>query len=429
MDGKSFCILPWIHMNLNPDGAVTLCCQSHQAIVDDEGRPLNAQTHSLADIWNSAGMKNIRRRMAAGEELPHCEACFRNESYGRASYRTYSNDRWLRQNVNGTALKRAIDDSPDGTAPVTPLYFDLRLGNICNLKCTACKPLYSSQIERDPVHSKWISDAPYKRLGNRFGTDGEWFDAPAMLGEIVSLANSLLLVQLAGGEPTVNKTQIAFLQALSDSGRAAEIDLEVNSNLSNVRQYVFDLFARFKSLKVTLSIDGSHEMYEYVRFPGKWEVLVANVARLRATRPGIRVEINAVLQAVNAYNIVHLFDWAGLEGIPINVSIGRGLDDYNDFRILPLSMRNKFRAKFEGYFKRKGNYDTSAFRQHLQSILAEMEATDFTEELRRERVVNFMHFVNDMDKSRRLSFRAIAPELFEGLVSYYGYWDERTRHA
>jgi hypothetical protein len=56
------------------------------------------------------------------------------------------------------------------------MYFDLRLGNICNLKCTACKPLYSSQIEHDPMHSKSIVDAPYVRLTKRFEDEGEWFE-------------------------------------------------------------------------------------------------------------------------------------------------------------------------------------------------------------------------------------------------------------
>ena len=59
----------------------------------------------------------------------------------------------------GHAGEHMLERSVDGSASLNPLYFDLRLGNICNLKCTACKPLYSSQIERDPVHAPWIVDA------------------------------------------------------------------------------------------------------------------------------------------------------------------------------------------------------------------------------------------------------------------------------
>jgi hypothetical protein len=85
-------------------------------------------------------------------------------------------------------------------------------------------------------------DAPYVRLEKRFGGDGDWFEADAMLGEIVGIADRLSLIQLAGGEPTINKTRIALLQNLCATGRAPDIDLEVVTNLSNVRPQIFDLF-------------------------------------------------------------------------------------------------------------------------------------------------------------------------------------------
>jgi len=40
-DTSSFCVLPWVHMNVNPDGVATLCCQSHHRIQAGDGRDLN----------------------------------------------------------------------------------------------------------------------------------------------------------------------------------------------------------------------------------------------------------------------------------------------------------------------------------------------------------------------------------------------------
>src|SRR5262249_14643706 len=42
----------------------------------------------------------------------------------------------------------------DHAAPA-PIYYQLMPGNLCNLKCRMCVPMYSSQIERDPVHRQW----------------------------------------------------------------------------------------------------------------------------------------------------------------------------------------------------------------------------------------------------------------------------------
>ena len=136
-----------------------------------------------------------------------------------------------------------------------------------------------------------------------------------------------------------------------------------------------------------------------------------------------------MLQAVNALNVVDLFEWADAQDIPIQLWVGRGLDQYNDFRILPHAVRNAFREGFERYFARKDNRDLAAVRENVGSILAEMDANDFSDHERRQRVVNFMAFVNDMDRSRRLSFKAIGGDTHAAIVAYLGEWDTRTRFA
>ena len=72
--------------------------------------------------------------------------------------------------------------------------------------------------------------------------EGEWFDAEAVLDKIIGLSDNLSLIQLSGGEPTIIKTQIAFLENLCATGRAPDIDLEVVTNLTNVRPQIFDMF-------------------------------------------------------------------------------------------------------------------------------------------------------------------------------------------
>jgi hypothetical protein len=204
---ECFCVLPWVHMNLNPDGSVTLCCQSHHAVQDERGTPLNVQTHSLAEIWNASGMRDVRRRMSAGERLPHCEACYSNEAYGRDSYRLASNRRWLKKGFSSAEkIEAAIADKADGQNDLAPLYFDLRLGNLCNLKCTVCKPLYSSQIERDPVHSKWARAGHEAQLDGRFEKGCDWSQSERLLEEIIEARNRSNLYSLpAASQPSIGR--------------------------------------------------------------------------------------------------------------------------------------------------------------------------------------------------------------------------------
>jgi MoaA/NifB/PqqE/SkfB family radical SAM enzyme len=429
-DRTTFCVLPWIHLNLSPDGRVTLCCKSHDYILDEKGEIINVQTHSLPEIWNSPALRNIRRDMADGKLLRDCKGCVRDEEFGRESHRTYSNKIWLKRRQEGVAITEAIEQSKNWEAPL-PHYLDSRMGNLCNLKCTICKPLYSSQIERDPVQAKWISGADYTRLPHRFGAVADWQEAGELSDEIINLSGNLSLIQLAGGEPTINRTQIALLKRLADDGRAKQIDLEVVTNLSNVREDVFKLYARFRTLSVSISADGMGPVYEYVRYPGKWDSLTRNIARLREIQPKTDISINFVLQAINALNVVPFIDWACDEIIRIGISIGRGLDEYNDVRILPPKVREQMKEQFADFARRRANWIAGApnFWKNIQSMLGELDACDISDDVRRSRIANFMQFVNDMDASRGLSFRSIAPGIYDGVVEYHGYWDQATRFA
>src|SRR5262249_14134759 len=158
-----------------------------------------------------------------------------SEKHSGASYRTLHNAQWLK---NRKPLREAINRAGEGPAAPTPLFFDLRLGNLCNLKCTVCKPLYSSQIERDAVHSAWVTTAPHARLSGRFGDDGEWSQAPILVDEITGLSDNVEAIQLAGGEPTINHTHMGWLRRLCEQGKAKDIDLLLVTNLSNVRDDV-----------------------------------------------------------------------------------------------------------------------------------------------------------------------------------------------
>ena len=119
-DSPSFCVMPWVHLHANPDGVATLCCQSHHRLFDAKGQVFNLQTHSMREIWESDSLKEIRRRMSAGEQLPHCSACFNVEKFGRQSYRMISNARWLIDHPRAGSVAESIHESSDGAIKHAP---------------------------------------------------------------------------------------------------------------------------------------------------------------------------------------------------------------------------------------------------------------------------------------------------------------------
>jgi MoaA/NifB/PqqE/SkfB family radical SAM enzyme len=139
MKSNTFCILPWIHAATLPDGNVQLCC------VSGGGSGVNLNGQTLADYWNSAYIKDARRRMLVGQEVKACQHCYREEAHGYRSHRIAENEVWLRACGEHAIRELVSKTTADGTLDAAPQYVDLRLGNTCNLQCIMCQPRESSR--------------------------------------------------------------------------------------------------------------------------------------------------------------------------------------------------------------------------------------------------------------------------------------------
>ena len=78
MDKK--CILPWIHLHTFPNNTVYPCCLTPQT--DPVG---SLETHTLKEVFNSPGMREIRKDMLEDREPQSCRRCFEQERAGQIS--------------------------------------------------------------------------------------------------------------------------------------------------------------------------------------------------------------------------------------------------------------------------------------------------------------------------------------------------------
>jgi glutamate-1-semialdehyde 2,1-aminomutase len=157
-ESKTFCILPWLHLAVLPEGSAQLCCVASSPI-ESNGVRLSLQTHPLEAIWNSDYMRGVRRDMASGRHVAACSHCYLKEKNGGASRRQDANYRWAEH--LGPLFDALVEESRyrDYVVSELPLYYQLMPGNLCNLKCRMCFPHFSSQIERDPVHRQWVGSS------------------------------------------------------------------------------------------------------------------------------------------------------------------------------------------------------------------------------------------------------------------------------
>jgi hypothetical protein len=135
---------PWTHTYLSPQTERRMCCASREPAQNFEqyidtatgtGKyfPMPLESH-----WNSQHMRDVRRRMMAGEILPECEVC-NNKLLNTDVYRDYFNSLFGHKYEDAMA-----NTTEDGTTYLQPVSWDYRFSNYCNFKCRTCGDMLSS---------------------------------------------------------------------------------------------------------------------------------------------------------------------------------------------------------------------------------------------------------------------------------------------
>ena len=147
----TFCVIPWLHLSARPDGTLNYCSLAPDHILQDEsGQAYRLDNTEVDTIWNSKSLRNIRKKMLAGESVKSCQACYDEEDVNKRSCRQWNNERWT--NMLGTVeiSTRAEEGlSTDGFTSSPPVYLDVRAGNKCNLKCRMCSPIHSQSLNEE----------------------------------------------------------------------------------------------------------------------------------------------------------------------------------------------------------------------------------------------------------------------------------------
>jgi len=198
--GKSFCVLPFIHMHICDTGVCKVCCGT-KSINDTSGNPLSVYTKELMEIFNSKEIRDIRKAMVNEEVVDKCSIfCGSIERTGGISRRFRENQRWEKGQIGKDDLSlkdlKNIAKKYDFFVEWSPFYIDLELDNKCNYACRMCDSDRSSRIERDHIQNQW---------GRRLYHLGMWQDgvlslAPRMIaqGEYIGFNKNGIFLQYNG---------------------------------------------------------------------------------------------------------------------------------------------------------------------------------------------------------------------------------------
>lgn len=292
---EKFCVLPWISLETSPIGTVRPCCLAEDEIKDELGNKYKLIATDLETVQNSEYMKKLRQQFLDGKQPQTCRKCWKEERSGRTSKRMHTLDR----------LKNIVTDI-EWTADAKQLQFlDLKLGNICNLKCRICGSWSSSQFAAEEM--KYNPDDFHKQMLK----DGAWpRETETFWQNLDNIVDQISYIEFTGGEPFMIKEHFQLLERIVEKGIAGKVEIHYNTNGTQYPEHAIDIWKHFKTVEIAFSIDDVGERFEYQRTNAKWEEVNKNIAlfkQLRDTYPNIQLQ---VCSTINVFNVMYLEELA-----------------------------------------------------------------------------------------------------------------------
>lgn len=382
-NSNNFCVAPWMHLHVINDGRAFACCQTP---LRDENSFGNVNQQSLFNIINSPRAKQMRKDMLEGKPLPQsCERCMAKEDTNLNTMRTGLNSKWFDETYD--LISKTEED---GYVPELKLkYWDFRFSNYCNLACTTCSPLFSTQWASD-----WMKLHPTK---NKF-SETRLIDlekANLFWTDIENNLDSMSEIHFAGGEPLIMPEHWRILNLLVEKEKF-NVDLRYSTNgttLGKETQDVLSYWKKFKYVHLSLSIDGAGEVFEHIRYKGKWKTTLENLRRIRESNAvdywfHPTVSILNIFRLTELHHELHINDLMPLKRI--HPSRGFHIEnywidrfhlnplftpDYYSITALPLSLKDRAADKITQYGK-KLELDTGIPFHGWQNIIDFMYRKD-----------------------------------------------------
>lgn len=299
-----FCVLPWVSLEASPIGTVRPCCLAEEELVDNAGEKFNLATASFASIQNSHSMRKLRQEFIDQKQPQTCRKCFREERSGRTSKRMHTLDR----------LKHMLAKETDWTLDAKPLMFlDLKLGNICNLKCRICGSWSSSTFAAEELN--WLGPNTDKKSSHHYQMlrQGAWPRENANFWkEIDQVIDQIQYIEFTGGEPFMIQEHFDLLQGLINRGCAGNIEIHYNTNGTQFPEGAEDIWKHFKTVEIAFSIDDVGARFEYQRSNALWDEVNSNIEKFREMHnrhKNIQLQVCSTVNVFNVYYIEELANW------------------------------------------------------------------------------------------------------------------------
>jgi hypothetical protein len=239
------------------------------------------------DLWMHESFKQIRKTNEENVWLKECWECERVENAGLKSFR--------QSMIEGMGTAKNLSG---------PQRIDMLFDRSCNLACRTCGPESSTF---------WIKHLKDAGLSTSFdiGSSNNLDTIKKVLAAL-DLSN-LKQIQFCGGETLMGntywETAKMIAELVPDAHERILLGFQTNGT-QPIEEKNYHIIEKFKLVKLMISIDGTHDRFEYLRWPASWNQVVDNIFTIRETVPSnVMFYIQECTSNLNLYYFDEVRSW------------------------------------------------------------------------------------------------------------------------
>lgn len=372
---KSFCVLPWTGVYIQPDGIVKNCSIN----LTELG---NLNDTSLKEILYNPTNQNIKSDMLNDVMHERCGRCHRLDS-GQQNIDQIGNRFWYLKKLKNTDMSLY-----DSTENFQLKMLDLRWKNTCNFACVFCGPDLSSRWAAELKQPQRIESQQLKESINY----------------VYDNLHTVEHIYLAGGEPLLINENLVLLSKMLEIN--PNVDLRINTNLSVIDNEIYNLIKKFNNVHWTVSIDSVGEEFEYIRYGSSWNTFVKNLAILTTDFPN-RINFNFVWCILNSSSIHTAIDFLLEQGYHENTMVVNTLDEplWYDVRNLPEQVLSDLRTQLMVKIEQTNPH--FCLNKSLQLMLNYIQPSNFVKDTNAT-----LDILKNLDIRRGLDSKKTFPNLY-----------------
>lgn len=265
-----FCVVPFFAKEYFSSGRVVSCCL----------------------LPPGSNIDEIKKDLLSNKRAPACSACWNLEDQNLISDRKLKNEVLLRY-LSTDDLKKEVNSD---TVRIVKLY----TSNLCNSTCVTCGPNLSTawaNLEGKSIKINTIDD----RIKDRI----DW--------------SKIKVLSFVGGEPLYEKKNFDILENLINIGNTdCTVGFVTNGSFKLV-DYKLSILQQFKNLIFCVSIDGIGPVFDYLRYPLKWDEVEDNIKSYKSY--GITLSVSYTISNLNVLYHKETTEWFKKQNLPYNYNL------------------------------------------------------------------------------------------------------------